>query len=112
PNLLSAHPPFQIDGNLGILAAIAECLMQSHRGEIELLPAVPELLATGSVHGLRARPGIAVDMDWEDGRPTARALRALGPGAAGEDRVRCGGSTLGVTLVEGERVEADGGALP
>ena len=111
PNLFSAHPPFQIDGNLGILAAIAECLMQSHRGEIELLPAVPELLATGSVHGLRARPGIAVDMDWEDGRPTALALRALGPGAAGEHRVRCGGSTLEVTLVEGERVEVDVAAL-
>ncbi|MEE1617748.1 glycosyl hydrolase family 95 catalytic domain-containing protein [Brachybacterium sp. J153] len=90
PNLFSAHPPFQIDGNIGIVAAIAECLVQSHRGEIELLPAAALILASGSVRGLRARPGVAVDMKWEDGAVTALSLRAVGPGALGLHRVRHG----------------------
>lgn len=98
PNLFSAHPPFQMDANFGIVAAVAECLLQSHRGEIELLPAVPPLLASGSVRGLRARPGVAVDLDWAGGEPTRLVLRALGAGAAGEHRVRWGGRTLTVDL--------------
>ncbi|APX33213.1 hypothetical protein BH708_11375 [Brachybacterium sp. P6-10-X1] len=94
PNLFSAHPPFQIDGNLGIVAALAECLLQSHRGEIELLPALPPIMADGSVRGLRARPGIAVDMSWSDGELTALTLRAVGPGAVGTHRVRHGERTV------------------
>ena len=105
PNLFSAHPPFQIDGNLGIVAALAECLLQSHRGEIELLPAVPPLLADGSVRGLRARPGIAVDMTWEGGVLTALSLRATGPGALGTHRVRCGEATVEVELTDLQPVE-------
>src|SRR5699024_8287190 len=105
PNLFSAHPPFQIDGNLGIVAALAECLLQSHRGEIELLPAVPPLLADGSVRGLRARPGIAVDMTWEGGALTSLRLRATGPGALGTHRVRCGEATVEVELTDLQPVE-------
>ncbi|HLQ80772.1 MAG TPA: glycoside hydrolase family 95 protein, partial [Brachybacterium sp.] len=105
PNLFSAHPPFQIDGNLGIVAALAECLLQSHRGEIELLPAVPPLLAEGSVRGLRARPGIAVDMAWKGGALTALTLRATGPGALGTHRVRCGEATVEVELTDRQPVE-------
>ncbi|WP_169928766.1 glycosyl hydrolase family 95 catalytic domain-containing protein [Brachybacterium ginsengisoli] len=104
PNLFSAHPPFQIDGNLGIVAALAECLLQSHRGEIELLPALPEIMADGSVRGLRARPGIAVDMTWKDGALTALSLRALGPGALGTHRVRRGEQSVEVTLSDLEPV--------
>jgi alpha-L-fucosidase 2 len=65
PTLFATHLPFQIDANLGFVAAFTECLMQSHAGVIELLPAVPPELATGSVAGIVARPGIEVSIRWE-----------------------------------------------
>ncbi len=106
PNLFSAHPPFQMDANFGIVAAVAECLVQSHRGEIELLPALAPLLATGSVRGLRARPGVVVDLAWEQGRPTSLRLAALGPGAGGEHTVRLGAAQVRVELpADGTAVE-------
>jgi alpha-L-fucosidase 2 len=103
-NLLDSHPPFQIDGNFGGTAGIAEMLLQSTAGEVHLLPALPPAWPTGSVCGLRARGGLEVDIAWRRGHLTDASLYAR---RDGEHRLRLpDGQTLAAALA------ADGRPVP
>lgn len=97
PNLFSTHPPFQIDGNFGLAAAVAEMLVGSGEGTtgdpVRLLPALPAAWPEGRITGVRTRGGVAVDLDWSDGRPaTLRLHDAVGAGLR-EVTVSFGGRT-------------------
>ena len=75
-NLLSTHPPFQLDGNMGSLAGMAEMLIQSHEGIIELLPALPDVWESGKVTGLKARGGYEIDFKWNNKKVTSCVVKS------------------------------------
>jgi alpha-L-fucosidase 2 len=121
-NMFDAHPPFQIDGNFGSTSGIDEMLVQSSdryedaaspnedRYYIDLLPAVPSVWRTGSIHGLRARGGFAVDVDWKDGRLVSAKVTSV---AGTRTRLRYDGKLADLALRPGQsvRVTANDGKL-
>src|SRR5882762_2903086 len=105
PNLFDACPPFQIDGNFGVTAAIAEMLLQSEEGRIHLLPALPEQWKNGTVKGLRARGGFEIDMTWEEGRLIAATIKS---GLGGTCHIFYAGKEIILEMKKGESIQVDG----
>jgi alpha-L-fucosidase 2 len=105
PSMLDNHPPFQIDGNFGGAAGIAEMLVQSHAGEIHLLPALPKAWPDGEVRGLRVRGGFTLDMEWAEGRLKKAVLYS---GFKEHAKVRYGDKVKALTVPQGSAVAVSG----
>ena len=93
PNMFDAHPPFQIDGNFGATSGIAQALMQSFENRILILPALPDKWADGHIHGLTAKGGVKVDIDWADNKLTKLTLDGKG-----DYEIIYDGKSINVTL--------------
>lgn len=104
-NLFDEHPPFQIDGNFGYTAGVAELLLQSHEGFLRILPALPTHWKTGKITGLKARGNIEVDIEWKQGRLTKLGLNAT---EAKSIKVKYGGKDVEIKLRAGQKVWFDG----
>jgi len=104
PNLFDNHPPFQIDGNFGGTAGIAEMLLQSHAGEINLLPALPKVWKNGIIKGIKARGGVELDIEWKKGELFRAVLK---PKVSGMYTVRYGEKTREIELESGVDIVID-----
>jgi alpha-L-fucosidase 2 len=104
-NLFDSHPPFQIDGNFGATAAVAEMLLHSHNNEIRLLPALPDQWPDGHARGLRARGDFTVDIRWQDGRLVSATIHAGKHSESGPVAVRYGDTRTQVQLEPGKSVQ-------
>lgn len=104
-NLFDSHPPFQIDGNFGVVAAITEMLFQSQNGEINLLPVFPAQWEDGSIHGLKARAACTVDIGWKGGKLTNVSVKSDHGGSV---KIRYKETMKLLKLKAGERVQLDG----
>jgi len=104
PNLFDAHPPFQIDGNFGGAAAVAEMLVQSNENEIRLLPALPDAWETGSIKGICARGGFEIEMNWEN-----KILKKVTVSSklGGKTTLISGDKKQNITLKKGEKLEVN-----
>jgi alpha-L-fucosidase 2 len=100
PNLFGSCPPFQIDANFGGCAGVAEMLVQSHAGEIELLPALPKDWPDGSVAGLKTRGGFRVSITWKSGQLTTATIEST---TGRQTKVRYRDQVTPVTLKPGEQ---------
>jgi alpha-L-fucosidase 2 len=105
-NMFDAHPPFQIDGNFGCTAGIAEMFVQSHDGAVHILPAVPDIWAKGKISGLRTRGGFVIDIEWEDGKVKSLKVKSS---LGGNLRIR---TSTPLTLSDGTALNPASGVNP
>jgi len=104
-NLFDAHPPFQIDGNFGGAAGIAEMIVQSHQGYLDILPALTSAIPQGEIKGLRARGGFELNLTWDRGQLTSLTVKSR---TGGNCKIRYKNKNANIETKAGESYQLDG----